>query len=454
MWPRDIKDKETLLPMERRRVQLYLVTFLADIAILFGSLFLSALIAQRSLALYADFEIMQTTIVFFVVIAILNRVYSIKGLEHLSYAAMRVTFALLLSALLFFVLMFYVGDDAGALRPTYSLALLFSLVGMVCVRLLVRRYVRTRLGGLVRNTLIIEDGGPAIDMPGAIRKAAEPGIVARAAKDPRILDTLGRDMLLMDRVLVSCPIDKRGDWTNILRAAGVRGEIVSETLHILGALHLVRENANTFLIVSSGPLGLRSRIIKRGMDLMIGSLTLLLLSPLMLLVALLIKLEDGGPILFVQPRMGHGNRIFKMLKFRSMKLGTLDVEGARSTARDDERVTRIGRLIRATSVDELPQLINVLRSQMSLVGPRPHALGSLASERLYWEIDEDYWHRHALKPGMTGLAQIRGHRGATDTVEHLTDRLQSDLEYISDWSPWLDLKILVSTVSVLVPERA
>jgi lipopolysaccharide/colanic/teichoic acid biosynthesis glycosyltransferase len=124
--------------------------------------------------------------------------------------------------------------------------------------------------------------------------------------------------------------------------------------------------------------------------------------------------------------------------------------GNQSASRDDDRVTRVGRFLRSTSIDELPQLINVLLGSMSVVGPRPHALGSLAGDQLFWHVDERYWHRHALKPGITGLAQIRGFRGATHTREHLTSRLQADLEYMSGWSLWRDVSIVLSTAKVLV----
>ena len=169
-------------------------------------------------------------------------------------------------------------------------------------------------------------------------------------------------------------------------------------------------------------MALHARIFKRAIDLAIALSALVVLSPIMLLVAVLIKLEDGGPVFFVQQRMGAHNCLFNMLKFRSMRAEQLDCIGGRSTSRDDSRVTRIGALIRRTSIDELPQLINVLRSEMSIVGPRPHALGSQAGEKLFWEVDDDYWQRHSLKPGLTGLAQIRGHRGATETEGHLKER--------------------------------
>ena len=125
-----------------------------------------------------------------------------------------------------------------------------------------------------------------------------------------------------------------------------------------------------------------------------------------------------------------------------------------AAVRTDDRITRVGRVIRATSVDELPQLLNVLLGSMSIVGPRPHALGSLAGQQLFWEVDERYWHRHALKPGITGLAQVRGFRGATHRRDDLTQRLQADLEYILGWSVWRDFGILVSTVRVVVHRNA
>ncbi len=146
--------------------------------------------------------------------------------------------------------------------------------------------------------------------------------------------------------------------------------------------------------------------------------------------------------------------MFKMLKFRSMRAERSDQAGNASTARDDDRITRVGRLIRSTSIDELPQLINVLLGDMSIVGPRPHAIGSRAANKLFWEIDERYWHRHATKPGLTGLAQVRGFRGATDHESDLTNRLQADLEYLNHWSIWKDIQIILMTFKVLVHKNA
>jgi lipopolysaccharide/colanic/teichoic acid biosynthesis glycosyltransferase len=153
-------------------------------------------------------------------------------------------------------------------------------------------------------------------------------------------------------------------------------------------------------------------------------------------------------------RVGAGNRQFKILKFRSMRLENSDSDGNVSTRRNDHRITRIGAFIRRTSIDELPQLFNVIRSEMSMVGPRPHALGSLAGENLFWEVTQTYWIRHALKPGITGLAQVRGFRGSTDTAEDLEHRVRADLEYVSTWSLTQDILILLRTARVLVHRNA
>jgi lipopolysaccharide/colanic/teichoic acid biosynthesis glycosyltransferase len=143
-----------------------------------------------------------------------------------------------------------------------------------------------------------------------------------------------------------------------------------------------------------------------------------------------------------------------MYKFRSMRVAAADREGQTSARREDDRITRVGALIRRTSIDELPQLINVLKGEMSIVGPRPHALGSQAGTKLFWEIDQRYWTRHALKPGLTGLAQVRGLRGATDLEADLSRRLVADLEYVDGWSLGRDVRIVLRTLSVLTHDRA
>jgi lipopolysaccharide/colanic/teichoic acid biosynthesis glycosyltransferase len=181
---------------------------------------------------------------------------------------------------------------------------------------------------------------------------------------------------------------------------------------------------------------------------------LVLFSPFFLVAAIGIKFSSPGPIVFTQLRAGRNGRPFMMFKFRSMREERRDPNGDRSVARDDERITRIGAFIRRSSIDELPQIINVLKGDMSIVGPRPHALGSRANNKYFWEVDRKYWQRHCLKPGLTGLAQVRGHRGATALEKDLTDRLQSDLEYIARWSLTRDIGIVLRTVMVLRHDNA
>ena len=171
-------------------------------------------------------------------------------------------------------------------------------------------------------------------------------------------------------------------------------------------------------------------------------------------MALAVKLDSPGPVFFRQRRVGRGQAPIELLKFRTMRTDRCDADGAHSTRRSDDRITRIGGFLRRTSLDELPQLFNVLAGSMSLVGPRPHAIGSRAGEKLFWEVSHDYWLRHAMKPGMTGLAQVRGHRGATTREEDLTLRLRSDLEYLSGWTPLRDLAIIARTARVVMHPNA
>jgi len=190
-------------------------------------------------------------------------------------------------------------------------------------------------------------------------------------------------------------------------------------------------------------------------DYLLGGLLTLTLLPLMLVIALAIRIESPGPVLFRQRRHAWNNGEFDVLKFRSMRWVPHGAGRAplRQTRRDDERITRLGRFLRRSSLDELPQLFNVLRGEMSLVGPRPHAVNMRTEDRLCEDIVETYAHRHRVKPGVTGWAQVNGFRGATHTAEQLRKRVELDLDYIERWSIWLDLKILLLTVWTVIRGR-
>ena len=194
-------------------------------------------------------------------------------------------------------------------------------------------------------------------------------------------------------------------------------------------------------------------VLKEIQDRLLALAGLIVLSPLLLLTAIAIKLESKGPVLFRQRRLGFNNLEIDVLKFRSMYVDRQDESGGERTRKGDPRVTRVGRIIRRTSIDELPQLWNVLRGEMSLVGPRPHALAMRVGDEYYHEAVRGYPARHRVKPGITGLAQVRGLRGEIDTIERAKKRVEYDVYYIENWSPLLDLRIIVETVFRLVWDR-
>lgn len=197
------------------------------------------------------------------------------------------------------------------------------------------------------------------------------------------------------------------------------------------------------LTVHQRPLVGWGRVLKRAEDIVIAALLLLFLAPLLAVLTVLIKLDSPGPVLFRQRRLGFNNNVITVLKFRSMRHDPGPETVVRQAERNDPRVTRLGRFLRSSSLDELPQLWNVLRGDMSLVGPRPHAL---AHNEQYAALIDDYLGRHRVQPGITGLAQVNGFRGETDTLSKMQRRVEHDLAYIDHWSLTLDLKILFLTL--------
>jgi len=201
----------------------------------------------------------------------------------------------------------------------------------------------------------------------------------------------------------------------------------------------------TFRVMGK-PLDEVAALVKRIEDVVIAAFCLLVTLPLMLVIALSIKLDSRGPVLFRQKRLGANNLPFDLLKFRSMFVEQTDPLGHQLTRAKDPRITRVGRFLRSTSLDELPQLINVLRGEMSLVGPRPHALAANAAGVSYARAISEYPIRHRVKPGITGWAQVNGWRGETTTIEQIRRRVEHDLYYIENWSLTFDLVILGRTV--------
>lgn len=197
------------------------------------------------------------------------------------------------------------------------------------------------------------------------------------------------------------------------------------------------------------PLSEGERALKRLLDISVALIALFVLSPLLVLTAMLVRLDSPGPVLFRQTRRGFGGKTFPILKFRSMTVaenGAIVVQAKKN----DTRITRVGRVIRRTSIDELPQIWNVLRGDMSIVGPRPHAV---AHDDYYSRLIEEYAFRHHAKPGLTGWAQVKGFRGETPQIESMKARIENDIWYIDNWSIWLDISIIIRTVLVVLRQK-
>ena len=264
---------------------------------------------------------------------------------------------------------------------------------------------------------------------------------------------------LIDQVVVALP------WAAERRLQDVMARLVLTPVKVRLAPDLVSFTFARRPVVILGdvpvmtlferPISGVSAIAKTVEDKVLTVLILIAVSPLMLLAALMIRLDSPGPILFRQPREGFNNSTFHCFKFRTMLHDQLEFKDITQASREDPRITRVGRILRRTSIDELPQLFNVLLGNMALVGPRPHAASTRAGGRLFSDVVQSYAARHKVKPGITGWAQVCGWRGETDTEEKLIKRFEHDLYYIENWSIWLDLYILMRTVgAVLLPRNA
>jgi exopolysaccharide biosynthesis polyprenyl glycosylphosphotransferase len=390
----------------------------------------------------------------YAILAVQGGAYGINTLDRVRRGIFRALLALAQAALLM-LLIVYLGKIAEQLsRLTFLTGLLLGAATLALVRLAVARLAVRLLGDVPHLTAVIMDGV-------AIETGAHMEVIqADAANlhperhDADMAARLAAAVGMAERVIVACPLERMDDWSAALKSLSARGEIVVPELLRFAPARVDEFDGQPTIIVAGGPLQFRDRLIKRLFDIIVATIATIALSPVLFGAALAVKLTSPGPILFRQPRIGKDGRPFSIYKFRSMRIEASDHKAATLTRRDDDRVTRVGAFLRKTSIDELPQLFNVLNGDMSVVGPRPHAAAAKAGDSLYWEVDARYWERHCIKPGMTGLAQVRGHRGATDHHQDLIDRLQSDLEYVSDWSIWRDLRIIVATLGVLVHHKA
>lgn len=390
----------------------------------------------------------------YVAVGVNGRAWAIEALQnprHSVAAALRAfCLAVAVAAIMFFSLK--IGEDFS--RLVFGIGALISLLLIAASRFLLGRLIGRRFDWTFQRRVLLLDGAAAMPVRNEIVVPAEEQGLRPVTDDPAMLDRLGQLLDCCERVTLACPPERREAWIRVLAGANVDVEVLTPELDSLGALGLQRHGGDATLLVARGPLGLRDRFLKRLLDLLVASAALLLLAPVFALVALAIKAESRGSALFRQPRIGRGNRMFEMLKFRSMRHDATDQRGHRSTSRGDERVTKVGQFLRSTSLDELPQLINVLKGEMSIVGPRPHPVECKVADEYFWSIDVRYFDRHGIKPGMTGLAQVRGFRGATWQRSDLTNRLKADLEYVDGWHIGRDLWIIAQTLGVLIHPNA
>ncbi|KQM20940.1 hypothetical protein ASE73_16035 [Sphingomonas sp. Leaf24] len=429
------------------RLRLYVILLALDItAIAFGFLLPSHLLKSD----FKLFELLTVTAIVYTGIAFNSGAFSLRSAQDVSVDTAPAVRALLFTYGVLFLLSYFLKLERDLSRLLIGIAMVVGTLTLVVFRQIVAIYVESRLRDRLLVQMLILDGADIAPPPGyRVVRASDIGLVPDL-RDPAMLNAFGSLIRECERVVVACSEARCQDWAMLLKGANVRGDVVVDTISHFGALGVSHIGDRATLTVSVGPLSLRDAFAKRAFDLAVCVPALIALAPALLLTALLIKLDSPGPVLFRQRRVGRGNEFFDILKFRSMRVENCDADGNVSTRRDDDRITRVGYFIRRTSIDELPQLLNVFLGQMSIVGPRPHALGSLAGNHLFWDVDTRYWHRHALKPGITGLAQVRGYRGATNHVEDLTRRLQADLEYAANWSFWRDVTILAMTVKVVV----
>lgn len=439
----------------KHKLRAALVTTLVmwDLVALLTGFLAASLIRFGSAWPASQFSLITSFVPIFLMSATAMQAYAGPALISLSESLKRAALAFAASSSIFLLLVFALQTGAQLSRLHFVLDMVVSGVLLLAVRAWHTHYSKRRLGGSLYATLVLHDGdfpvSPGRHLPIDIRRIFNP---ARpdAASYNRLAELLGS----VDRVIVKCSATRRDLWAHVLKGMNVHAEVLAPELMETRPLEIGQFEGRPTLILAKGPLNLRDRLLKRAFDLAFAVSAIVLLSPVLLLTAIAIKLDSPGPIFFRQQRIGRQNKIFYVLKFRSMRAEKCDAGGTRSTSRDDDRVTRVGKVIRSTSIDELPQLFNVIKGDMSIVGPRPHAVYSTAKSKLFWEVDQRYWYRHACKPGITGLAQIRGHRGSTLREEDLTDRLEADLEYIGRWSFWNDIAIVLKTVRVVLHANA
>jgi Undecaprenyl-phosphate glucose phosphotransferase len=401
-------------------------------------------------------------------------IYSVPAFRSHVHQLSRLVLAWALVFLLAFAVSFFAKLDATYSRmwaATWFAAGLMTLCfGRFLLTALVRRWARA--GRLIRRIVIVGGGREGESLLRALEHEADsdvrifgvfddragdrsPAVIAGVPKLGTVEDLVQFTRLTrVDLVLVSMPLTAEERVLSMVRKLWVLPVDVRLAAH-MSRLRF-RPRAYSYignvpvLDIFDKPIADWNMVVKTLFDRVAGALILAALSPVMAAAAIAIKLESKGPVLFRQRRLGFNNEVIEVLKFRSLFHEHADPNARHIVTKDDPRVTRVGRFIRKTSIDELPQLINVLRGELSLVGPRPHAVEAPTANRVWEEVVDGYFARHRVKPGLTGWAQINGWRGEFDTAEKLQNRVEHDLYYIENWSLMFDLYILARTPFALM----
>jgi Undecaprenyl-phosphate glucose phosphotransferase len=368
-----------------------------------------------------------------------------------------------------------ISDDFS--RAWFVSWFIFGSMALVVFRVALRTLVTnwTQKGRLKRRPVLVGGGKEAEDLIRSINQSAHndielygmfddradkrsPELVAHCPKLGKVSDLIDfARQTPVDLVIVSLPVSAETRVLHMLKQLWVLPVDIRLSAHM--SKLKFKSRAYSFLgdvpvfDMADKPISDWNIVAKWLFDKIVAALALVAFSPIMILTAIAIKLDSKGPIFFKQKRHGFNNELIEVYKFRSMYTDMSDAQAAKLVTKDDPRVTKVGRFIRKTSIDELPQFFNVLRGELSICGPRPHALQAKAEDRLYHDAVDGYFARHRVKPGITGWAQINGWRGETDTIDKIMQRVNHDLYYIENWSIFLDLYILFMTPVSLVSKN-
>jgi Undecaprenyl-phosphate glucose phosphotransferase len=392
--------------------------------------------------------------------------YEFDALEHWPTGVARTTIGLCLTFGALCCILWLIGSSITPTRGWLKPWILGSLMVMASARLIYLFVIVRwrRRGGLERRIAVVGTGRVAQTFLTALEH--DPNVVVTGVYDD--LDSAANGVCAghtvqgsLDRLIEHC----RRDGTNSIcialplsqerRIATILERLVVVPVDVrlcpdaygvgLGAMSVSHLGNVTLLNLRQIPLGGWKLVAKEIEDRLIAAAVLALVAPLLVIIAIAIRLDSPGPVFFRQMRHGYNNRLIRVFKFRTLYDHASDPNAEKLSDDKDPRVTRVGAFLRRTMLDELPQFVNVLRGEMSVVGPRPHAMAAKAGGLLYRDAVPDYDARHRMKPGVTGWAQVNGWRGDTKTVEQIQQRVAHDLHYIENWSVMMDLKIVVMT---------